>query len=155
MEVVLSLVYMLLLNILLNVHISRVSHTYQSAQPLLQPKFSFIHCPDSSPDIWPQGSATLRYTLYVIRSMLCLHYNVHVTFWRTYNCSMCKVTQSVLKKLSDEIQFRGRYRLWDIQCNWIFCGAAPPLVQCTVLWAKMSSHSKAGQMIHDWEGGAK
>ena len=67
MEAALSLVYVLLLNILLNVHISRVSHTYQSAQPLLQPKFSFIHCPDSSPDIWPQGSATLRYMLYVIR----------------------------------------------------------------------------------------
>ena len=69
---------------------------------------------------------------------------------------MCKVSQSVLKKLSDEIQFRGRLsslELWDIQCNWIFCGAAPPLVQCMMLWAKMSSHSKAGQMIHDWEGG--
>ena len=129
MEVVLSLVYMLLLNILLNVHISRVSHTYQSAQPLLQPKFSFIHCPDSSPDIWPQGSATLRYTLYV-QCYTYIRMYIHVTCWRTYNCSMCKVSQSVLKKLSDEIQFRGRYRLWDIQC--IFCGAAPPLVQCTV-----------------------
>ena len=69
------------------------------------------------------------YTLYV-QCYTYIRMYIHVTCWRTHNCSMCKVSQSVLKKLSDEIQFRGRYRLWDIQC--IFCGAAPPLVQCTV-----------------------